>query len=396
MRTRFVNHFSLPLVSLCLWIGFVSEARAQEQSARPEDPLPEIKLRDGTMMKAHPSMSTNYYLSGPGFWVDRSKVSLICFPDCKGAPRDSSQQDLIVLNDGRRKSGEITWIRERSYNTFRQVWEGNWVRLSREVDEEIPFSEIRYIKFSDHVFYSLEQGLRAPTTAIRLVLRENRAGKKHLSPNLGKLINLRVLDIACLEELTDLPPEIGNLRKLEELIMDNGNGCKMSVALPASIGRLEHLRVLNLYGALFKGLPATIANLQNLEELNLGHNGIPAVPPQVASLHKLKRLLLDYSNIRQVPFFIGNLTNLKELSLNSNARGPGHPMILPQSLASLKGLKVFMGNNYLKLKDQERLRRRFPNIVFSFDNEYDDSAANEEPPPKSAANTNKVRNEVTK
>lgn len=347
----------------------------------------EVVLRDGTVMKTHPSMSTNSYLSGPGFWVDRSKVSLICFPDCKGAPRDSSLKDLIVLKDGQRKSGEITWIRERSYNSFRHVWEGNSVTLSREVDEDIPFSEIRYIKFSDHVFYSLEQALRAPTTAIRLVLRENKTGKKHLSPNLGKLINLRELDIACLEELTDLPLEIGNLRKLEKLIMDNGNGCQMSVALPASIGRLEQLRVMNLYGALGKTLPATIANLQNLEELNLGHNGIRVVPPEVASLHKLKRLVLDYDSIHQVPSFIGNLTNLKELSLNSNARGPEYPIILPQSLAALKGLKLFMGGNYLKLKAQERLRKRFPNIVFSFENEYDDSAANEEPPSKPAANT---------
>src|SRR5437867_2575867 len=132
----------------------------------------------------------------------------------------------------------------------------------------------------------------------------------------------------------------------------------MSVALPASIGRLEHLRVLNLYGALFKGLPATIANLQNLEELNLGHNGVRAVPPQVASLHKLVRLGLDYGNIHQVPFFIGNLTNLRELSLVA-AHGKNRPIELPQSLAALAGLKVFIGNNYLKLKDQEKLRKRF-------------------------------------
>jgi hypothetical protein len=331
-------------------------------------------------MKAHPSMSTNSYLSGPGFSVDRSKVSLICIPDCKGASRESSLKDLIVLNDGRRKSGEITWIQERSYNSFRHVWEGNSVRLAGKTDEDIPFSEIKYIKFSDHVFYTLEQALQAPATAIRLVMRENKFGKKHLSPSLGKLIHLKELDIACLEELTDLPAEIGNLRELEKLIMNNGNGCQMSIVLPASIGQLEHLRVLDLYGALLKGLPATIANLQNLEELNLGHNGIRAVPPQVASLHKLKCLVLDYGSIRQVPAFIGEMTSLKELSLNSNASGPQHRIILPESLASLKGLKLSMGNNYLKLKEQQRLRKRFPKIAFDFGNEYDDSSANEEPP----------------
>ena len=37
-----------------------------------------------------------------------------------------------------------------------------------------------------------------------------------------------------------------------------------------------------------------------------------------------------------------------------------------------------MGNNYLKIEDQEKLRRLFPKATFSFENEYDDSAANEE------------------
>jgi hypothetical protein len=39
-----------------------------------------------------------------------------------------------------------------------------------------------------------------------------------------------------------------------------------------------------------------------------------------------------------------------------------------------------MGNNYLKIKDQQKLRRLFPKATFSFENEYDDSAANEETP----------------
>jgi hypothetical protein len=47
-------------------------------------------------------------------------------------------------------------------------------------------------------------------------------------------------------------------------------------------------------------------------------------------------------------------------------------------MAKLKGLKVSMGNNSLKLTTQKSLRARFPQIVFSFENEMDDRAANEE------------------
>jgi Leucine-rich repeat (LRR) protein len=213
---------------------------------------------------------------------------------------------------------------------------------------------------------------------------------RHLPPALGTLVNLEALEISCLEKLEDLPEELGRLRKLEELVIDNGNGCAMNVSLPRSIGQLGSLRVLRLYGALDgrdmnaeghartgqrKRLPDTLANLETLEELDLGRNGIRSLPPQVAALRRLKKLGLDYNEIRELPAFVGNLTSLEELSLRSNGG-----VRLPQTLAGIKGLKVFMGNNSLTLAAQRSLRGRFPNVEFSFENEFDDSAANEEAP----------------
>ena len=240
-------------------------------------------------------------------------------------------------------------------------------------------------------FDSLEKALRAPEKARRLALQGGEdLEMKHLPPGLGRLVNLEALELACLEKLEDLPEELGQLQKLEELVIDNGNGCSMNVALPRSVGRLTNLRVLRLYGALdgrdvapegparnapSKVLPDELAELQKLEELDLGRNGLGSLPPQVASLRGLKKLSLDYNDMRELPSFVGDLPNLRELSVNANGG-----IALPQSLARLKGLKVFMGNNRLKLRDQKALRARFPNAVFSFENEYDDDAANQEPP----------------
>ena len=240
-------------------------------------------------------------------------------------------------------------------------------------------------------FDSLEKALREPEKVRRLALQGGEDPEvKHLPPGLGRLSNLEALEMACLEKLEDLPEELGQLQKLEELVIDNGNGCSMNVVLPRSVGQLANLRVLRLYGALdgrdigaedparnapSKPLPDTLANLAKLEELDLGRNGIRSLPPQVASLRGLKKLSLDYNEIRELPSFVGDLPNLRELSVNANGG-----VALPQSLAKLKGLKVFMGNNRLKLRDQRALRARFPNAVFSFENEYDDDAANEEAP----------------
>ena len=178
-------------------------------------------------------------------------------------------------------------------------------------------------------------------------------------------------------------------------VIDNGNGCGMNISLPQSIGRMQRLRVSRLYGALdpldlgpdrparpakSRSLPVAIAKLRNLEELDLGRNGIGAIPSQIAYLSNLKRLSLDYDRIQDIPSFIGNLTSLRELSLISNAGGAESQIKLPQCMANLTGLKVFMGNNYLTLKDQEAIRKRFPKVIFSFENDIDDGAINEEPP----------------
>ena len=358
--------------------AFTPDSRTDTKAVNADDMPAEIIKRDGSVSRGDPSTA------------DLSETSLICFPDCKGAPSDSSDDDLIMMKDGRSKLGQVTRVLEHSYNKLMHVWEGKSVRLFGETHEDIPFGEIRYIKFSDHIFGDLEQALRAPTQAHRLSFGGD---NKHLSPKLGRLTKLKELYLACMEHLEDLRIEIGNLRELEKLIINNGNGCQMNIALPASIGQLQRLRVLELYGGMdpfepdpeFPGrpmkrkiLPQTLANLKNLEELDLGRNGkgIRAIPPQIASLRGLKRLKLDFDDIRVIPSFIGNLTNLRELSLI----GEGHRLDLPASMAALEGLKVFLGNNYLTLKDQDRLRKRFPKLVLSFENEYDDGAANEEAP----------------
>ncbi len=163
---------------------------------------------------------------------------------------------------------------------------------------------------------------------------------------------------------------------MRELIIDNGNGCSMSVAVPASIGKLQNLRVLRLYGAIesAKPLPATIGNLTNLEVLDLGRNGLTSVPASIAKLSNLKTLRLEYNALKAAPVFVGELKNLQELSLDANE----NIKTLPAPLGKLKGLKVSMGNNALKLREQKALQTKFPNITFSFQNEYDDARANEE------------------
>ncbi len=236
-----------------------------------------------------------------------------------------------------------------------------------------------------NVFDDFEKAFRSPEKVKCLSPNSKNTDvkMKRFSSKIGTLVNLEVFSFGCFESLETLPEEIGNLSKLEKLIIDNGNGCSMSVSLPRSIGKLKNLKVLRLYGAIeaneqgkVQSLPDTIVDLNQLEVLDLGRNGLEAVPPQIAVLTNLKTLRLEYNNLSSIPEFIGDFKNLKELSLDSN----GTLNNLPASLAKLSGLKISMGNNSLKLKDQKSLRSRFPQIVFTFTSEFDDDSANEEPP----------------
>jgi len=244
-----------------------------------------------------------------------------------------------------------------------------------------PFEDSPCQRFpKENVFDSFEKAFQSPEKV--KCLKPNFEGDdlnmKSLPPQFGTLVNLEVFSFGCLEALETLPEEIGNFSKLRELIIDNGNGCSMAVSLPRSIGKLQNLRVLRLYGAIESNtkLPDTIAELRNLEVLDLGRNGLETVPTQIAALSKLKTLRLEYNALKAVPAFVGNFKNLKELSLDANE----NIATLPASMAKLKGLRISMGNNALKLKDQKSLRTRFPQLVFTFENEFDDARANEEVP----------------
>ena len=92
-------------------------------------------------------------------------------------------------------------------------------------------------------FDSFEQAFVAPEKVTTLSITKYDPAMKHLPPQLGNLSNLVELHISCLENLEDLPSEIGKLEKLEKLIIDNGDGCQMNISLPESIGNLSNLKV---------------------------------------------------------------------------------------------------------------------------------------------------------
>lgn len=86
--------------------------------------------------------------------------------------------------------------------------------------------------------------------------------------------------------LESLPTEIGNLKTLEKIHLQNNK----ITELPMSIGNLKALKELRLYNNQLQYLPDTFQNLQNLEHLSLGKNNFEEAPHVLSKLKKLKTL----------------------------------------------------------------------------------------------------------
>jgi Leucine-rich repeat (LRR) protein len=139
--------------------------------------------------------------------------------------------------------------------------------------------------------------------------------------------NLEVLSINCVESLQAIPDDIGQLKKLRELNMNNGNGCSMNPKLPESIGNLQALEKLDLYGAQDPRpvgndygpqptrrheFPKSMSQLKALTYLDLGRNGL-----EDASLPELRTLRLDADGLTEIPDFLRG-SKLSLITLGNN------------------------------------------------------------------------------
>ncbi len=180
----------------------------------------------------------------------------------------------------------------------------------------------------------------------------------YLSPDIipdGKYVN----ELPCenKNQIQSVAPEIGQLQKLETLILD---GNKID-SLPREIGNLTNLNFLNIGWNKIYSLPGEIGNLSNLKELDVAGNRLTELPQEIGNLKKLKKLDLKYNRLTTIPNEIGNLNKLKELDLSKNKIDQ-----LPEGLFNLKKLgKLDLSGNKLTFEDIEPLIGKFDHIIYA-------------------------------
>jgi Leucine-rich repeat (LRR) protein len=100
-------------------------------------------------------------------------------------------------------------------------------------------------------------------------------------------------------QLTELPPEIGNLTSLRSLSL----GGNQLTKLPPEIGNLTSRTSLFLGGNQLTELPPEIGDLAGLERLSVGNNWLTAIPQSMVKLEKLSQ---DRSSIKVFGKFVSN------------------------------------------------------------------------------------------
>ena len=114
-----------------------------------------------------------------------------------------------------------------------------------------------------------------------------------IPPELGNLSKLEVLDLIG-GIRGEIPPELGNLNNLKELRL-NGDGYGLTGEIPPELGNLSKLEVLELSGDFTGKIPSELGKLRRLEVLALYRGFTGEIPPELGDLDNLESLSL-YSN----------------------------------------------------------------------------------------------------
>ncbi|KAG6583310.1 putative LRR receptor-like serine/threonine-protein kinase, partial [Cucurbita argyrosperma subsp. sororia] len=140
----------------------------------------------------------------------------------------------------------------------------------------------------------------------------------NLSPALGRLSYLKVLDFMWNEINGEIPGEIGNLTSLELLLL---NGNQLSGSLPEELGNLLRLDRIQIDQNHISGpIPKSFANLKAAKHFHMNNNSISGeIPSELSRLPNLVHILLDNNNLSgKLPPELFQLPNLEILQLDNN------------------------------------------------------------------------------
>ncbi len=160
------------------------------------------------------------------------------------------------------------------------------------------------------------------------------------------------------EDLSALPPEVGQLKHLKELTII-GNPMK---TLPKEIGLMTNLQKLIVLGNEIFDIPHEIGQLRNLRELVLSENRLSNLPDTIGDLQDLLTLGLSGNSLTKLPSTIGNLSRLVVLDVSDN-----HLTDIPVEITKLGNLrKLDLRDNPLNIPPEILDKINNPETILAY------------------------------
>ncbi|KAK4794360.1 hypothetical protein SAY86_012354 [Trapa natans] len=148
------------------------------------------------------------------------------------------------------------------------------------------------------------------------LLRRNLSGT--LSPELGRLTHVVILDFMFNNISGSIPKEIGNMTALNLLLL---SGNQISGHLPDELGYLPNITRFQLDLNNISGpLPKSFANLPKAVHFHMNNNSISGqIPPELYKLPQLIHFLLDNNNLTgYLPEELSMMPKLRIIQLDNN------------------------------------------------------------------------------
>eukprot|EP00899_Mesostigma_viride_P004205 jgi/Mesvir1/13786/Mv15952-RA.5 len=169
-------------------------------------------------------------------------------------------------------------------------------------------------------------------------------GLTHLPPEIGELYRLQYLHLFE-NHLSGLPAELGKLQSLQHILLQYNN----LTSLPPAVCQLSNLQTLQLGDNRIRQLGPELGKLRSLQHLFISSNGLERIPQEIGQLTKLRGLYLSGNKLIEVPAEIGRVRSMRELALQANAI-----YSLPPEIGQLDNLEaMFIGHNQLELLPPE-------------------------------------------
>ncbi|KDP38960.1 hypothetical protein JCGZ_00717 [Jatropha curcas] len=139
-----------------------------------------------------------------------------------------------------------------------------------------------------------------------------------ISPYIGNLSFLKLVDLRNNSLHCQIPPEVGNLFRLEQFSVSNNT---LDGEIPTNLTRCLQLGMIRLARNILVGkIPPELGSLMMLQVLALSVNNLTGeIPSSLTNLSSLTFLSIAYNNlIGNIPDEVGRLTRLTSFSISVN------------------------------------------------------------------------------